>query len=118
MNKWFLILAIAIALTAGASPCRAGGYCAIAYSCQSERYGYSDGYTSRGGAERRALEGCGTYDARIVGWAHNEYVALARGEGNSWGCGVARTRGEAERIALNNCPSRGAYIIKWVCSFD
>ena len=118
MKNWLTLLLLALALSVLASPCRAGGYCAIAYSLETQRYGYSDNYSSRGGAERRALEGCGAYDAQIVGWAHNEYVALARGHGNAWGVGVARSRGEAERIALVNCPSRDSYIAKWVCSFD
>ena len=118
MNKFLTILLAMLSLLAVAAPCRAGGFCAIAYSTHTCRYGYGDGFNTRHGAECTALNGCGAADAQIVGWGHNEYVALARGSGSAWGCGVGTTRRSAECEALANCPSRNAYIVKWVYSFD
>jgi hypothetical protein len=117
MNKVVIILLAVISLFAVA-PCRAGGYCAIAYSTCTCRYGFGDGFNSRRAAERTALNGCGAADAQIVGWGHNDYVALARGSGSAWGSGVGSTRRSAECEALANCPSRNAFIVKWVYSRD
>ncbi len=113
-----IFVSVALCFFTVATPSHAGGYCAIAYSVHTGRYGYADGYNSRHSAERTALNGCGTEDAQIVGWAHNEYVALACGSGLSWGCGVSPSLHVAERTALYNCPSKDAHIVKWVYSFD
>ena len=116
--KLFIFLLVLIGSLACTVPCHAGGYCAIAYSVHTGRYGYSDGYSSRALAETRALESCGVWDARIAGWGHNSYVALARGNGSAWGCGVASTLALAESRALHFCPPPNAHIVKWVYSFD
>lgn len=116
--KRFALVAAVLGSLAVAVPCYAGGYCAIAFSVHTCRYGYSDSCNSRHEAERIALNELGTEDGQIVGWAHNSYVALARGSGTTWGCGVGPTRGDAERKALAACPSTNAYIVKWVYSFD
>jgi len=118
MMRHLAFLSAVLCFFAMAVPCHAGGYCAFAYSTHTGKFGYSYGQNSRHQAERIALNGCGTEDAQIVGWAHNEYVALAVGRGYSWGCGVASTRWGAEHRALENCPSRDAHIVKWVYSFD
>ncbi len=118
MNKIVIISLLVLGLLAVTAPCRAGGYCAIAFSTCTDRYGYGDGFNSRRAAERTALAGCGAADAQVVGWGHNEYVALARGNGSAWGSGVGSTRRSAECEALAHCPSRNAYIVKWVYSCD
>ena len=117
MKRFAFLLAMLCSL-ALAVPCYAGGYCAFAYSTHTGRYGYGYGENSRHQAERVALNGCGTEDAQVVGWSHNEYVALALGDGNAWGCGVGPTRRAAEHNALALCSSSNAHIVKWVYAFD
>jgi hypothetical protein len=80
-----------------------GGFCAIAYSKSTDRWGESHGYDTRRGAERRALSECGAPDAFIAGWGHNCYVALATGGGGAWGFGWAYSKSEAQHNALGYC---------------
>ena len=116
--KRFAILSAVLCGLALTAPCYAGGYCAFAYSTNTGKFGYSYGENSRPQAERIALNACGTKDAQVVGWSHNEYVALALGDDNTWGCGVGSTRRAAEHNALALCPAKNAHIVKWVYSFD
>ena len=116
--RWLLpLLAVCFALGLAVSS-YAGGYCAIAYSESTGRDGYSDGYDNRRAAEEKALEECGTDDAKVVIWRHNGYIALARGAGQSWGAAGGDTREAAERKAKAECPSDEARIVRWAYSFD
>ena len=59
-------------------------YGAIAYSPDTGACGYSWDYSSRSGAENRALQECNKSDARIVAWVRNASAALAVGSRGSW----------------------------------
>lgn len=107
------LCAILVALFVTAAV-EAGTFCAIAFSTSTGRYGHAEGWNSRAQAERRALAACGTYDAKIVGWVNNGYVALAVGDGYAWGTGFGATAEIAQAKALRNCRGRNARIIKCV----
>jgi len=116
--KRFAFLSAMLCGLALTAPCYAGGYCAFAYSTHTGQFGYGYGENSRPQAERVALNGCGASDAQVVGWSHNDYLALALGDGTTWGCGVGSSRGAAEHNALALCPSKHAHIVKWVYAFN
>ena len=65
-----LALVIAPALQAG------DVYAAIAYSPDSNRWGYGQGYPTKSQAIARALRECGRRDAR-TNWCKNAWIALA-----------------------------------------
>jgi hypothetical protein len=115
----FLLACITVLLAlASTATLYAGGFCAIAYSVSTGKYGLAATYDTRRGAERRALEECNVDDARVVAWYHDGYVALARGDNGAWGCGFGPTRALAESRALANCPSHHARIEHYVYSFE
>ena len=110
-----LILLCAIALPQAAL---AGGYCAIAYSRSTGKWGDSYSYGSRASAERAALRNCGARGSFIAGWGHNQHIALAVGHGGAWGFGVGASKDAAGRSALRHCPANDAHILRYVYSFD
>lgn len=108
-------------VVAGASPSLAEGYGAIAYSPETHAHGYTDGNSSRNGAESRALELCYQYggtDCQVVVWEHNECAALATGAGTGWGYGFGGTKFIAQSEAVNACAARtgGCSVKRWICN--
>ena len=84
-------------------------YGAIAYSQSTRRYGYAWGKTSRAEAEAAALSECTAGDAFIAVWGSNTWLALAHGDGTSYGW--ARNE-ESEQVAqskaIAQCAQRAA----------
>jgi hypothetical protein len=115
MKKYILIVVI-FGSFAFSLPAYAGKFCAIAFSDSTCNYGFSFGAYSEREADRIALRGCNAGDAKIVGWCEDGYVALARGDGNSWGCAFGANLEAVKRKALYNCQSYHKHIEKWVYS--
>lgn len=99
-----------------------GSFAAIAYSRETGKYGYASECKTRDDAEREALRHCDVHDARIVGWVHNGFCALAVGDhgawGTGWSAGKEATRAVAEERALAQCRKRSdkARLLTCVCS--
>jgi hypothetical protein len=98
-------------------------YAAIAYSPATGKIGCAYNYGSRFSAEQAALGRCPAADARIVGWVHNGFCALAVGADKScWGVGYSYGDGATNRYAkqraLYECSQRssGGRVLVCVCS--
>lgn len=104
-----LLLCFAFVNSAFAS----GPFCSIAFSPSTGRYGHGEGYSTRAGADSRALSECGTYDARVVAWAYHGYVALAVGDGR-YGTGYSTSLRDAKRKAVRNCGAADAHVVQSV----
>lgn len=92
-------------------------YAAIAYSPKTGKYGYSYSHGSLAAARTAALQHCPEKDARIVGWAQNNYCALAEGD-DGFGCGFGGTPQQARAMALRECAKQttGGKVV--VCVFS
>lgn len=108
---------------------RGDSYAAIAFSEKTGRYGYTYDQMSRDIAEVLARRRCRNGDpkvddAKVVGWVHNGWVALARGDNGAWGVGYSHGNGatnkEAKERALAECRKRGknAKLVVCVCSLN
>lgn len=84
-------------------------YGAIAYSQSSRRYGWATGKESREIAEAAALHECGASDAFIAVQGKNVFLALAHGNGTSYGWGWdGKSEQVARDIATSKCAERAA----------
>jgi Domain of unknown function (DUF4189) len=108
-----LCLAIGLPTVAAADD----NYGAIAFSTDSGAHGYSYDFGSRGEAEERALQECGS-GCEVVLWFKNSCGALAAGEGNGYGTAWAGNREAAEDAALRVCAQNaGNCSVKaWACT--
>jgi len=90
-------------VTPGPSPAiPAQRFAAIAFSPETQEYGYSWGAGDLPTAERLALEACKAPDATLVIWGVNSWIALALGAGG-WGAAGGDTKMKAEQDALASC---------------
>ena len=112
-----LVLASLVVLMGSPTAAAADYYAAIAYSTESGAVGYSNDFSSRAGAENRALAECGA-DCEVVVWFKNGCGALATGADNGWGSAWATSRAAAETTALANCANEttSCTIERWVCT--
>jgi hypothetical protein len=78
---------------------------AIAYSESTGDFGYATG----GGrsSQYAALKNCKASDAKVLLTKYDCWLALAVGDGKSFGCGYAGNRADAERNALDECAKHG-----------
>ncbi len=83
---------------------KAQNYGAIAYAPNSGGHGYSFDYSSRRGAEKRALRECRkrSRGCRVAIWFRNGCGAVANGP-TGWGSGWGTSRNRAYREALRSC---------------
>jgi serine/threonine-protein kinase len=98
----------------------AASYGAIAYATSSGVWGYSYGYSSRGGAESRALRECRSRGrgCRAIVWFREACGALATGRNNGYGWAWNTSRRAARQRAMAECRNRtsGCRIRVDVCS--
>lgn len=93
-------------------------YAAIAYSTSTGKYGFAQGYSSRGCAEQAALGHCPVEDAHILVWARGNWCALAVGdEVGEYGWAWAGTAERAKQRALEECRKRTTNCHIAVCVF-
>lgn len=83
-------------------------YGAIAYSHATGRYGWSYKAAGRESAEKIAIDSCGAGDATILVWSSGGYLALALGDGRSYGSAWDADRARAEALALEICRRSGS----------
>jgi hypothetical protein len=121
-NRKTIILALAAVVSLGtaafSSPgAAADNYAAIAYSTESGAVGWANDYPSRRGAEREALEKCGS-GCSVVTWFRNACGALATGQNNGYGAGWASDRRGAVGVAMNACKDAASNcsVNQWVCT--
>jgi hypothetical protein len=116
VRRTLRILVVAAAILGTAGPALAA-FGALAYSPATGNYGYSYGYSTRAGAESRALGGCKVGSCRVVAWYQNACGALAKGS-TGWGAAWAASRAKAEASAIRTCRGQSAKcrIIAWSCS--
>ena len=96
-----------------------GHFAAIAYSEQTGRYGYANGYHCLTEAENQAIAHCCAPDARAVVYVENGWVALAQGDNRAYGYAwSARSLLDAEARAVHNCGSLGCnpHLVLWAPS--
>lgn len=98
----------------------ADSYGAIAFSPSTRADGWSNAFSIRADAERRALRECSARarDCRVAIWFKNGCGALAVGQNGGWGSGWGgdRRRAELEAIGVCNQYTGGCRITRWVCS--
>lgn len=113
-----MIAAALLMATSGMA--EATNYGAIAYSPSSGARAYSTDYSTRAGAETRALNECRARGrgCKIVMWFKNACGALAVGNGGGWGSAWAGSRQAAENRAIDNCSAHagGCSVRTWVCT--
>lgn len=83
-------------------------YGAIAYSKSSRRWGYATGKSSREDAEEVALRECKSSDAFIAVWGRNKWLALAHGNGTSYGWAHGDEEEDTRRRAVEECEKRAS----------
>ena len=97
----------------------ADSFGAIAYSPATQAVGWSYSYSTRSGAEQKALSGCTPHarDCRIAIWFKNACGAVAVGA-NGWGSGWAATSTGAKNKAVHVCSrhTRNCQVYRWQCS--
>ena len=97
-------------------------YGAITYSDASGTHGFSYDYSTRAGAETRAISECervsGYGDCYVLVWFRNACGALAESYDGAYGSGWGSDRAIAEQYALQSCNQygRGCTISRWVCT--
>lgn len=97
-------------------------YGAITYSEATGTHGFSYDYSSRAGAESRAVNECenvsGRGDCFVLVWFRNACGALAESYDGAYGSGWGGDRAIAEQYALQSCSQygRGCSITRWVCT--
>jgi len=110
-----LAMSLLAYLTASASA--EDNYGAFAFSENTGAYGYSYDHSSRGSAEKDALNRC-SGSCTVVLWFKNACGALAAGDGHGYGTGWAGNRSRAEEIAMSNCEERtdDCKLLAWACT--
>ena len=84
-------------------------YGAIAYSQSTRRYAWANGHESREAAEAAALKQSGDHDAFIAVYGSNSWLALAHGNGTSYGWARDPNSEQAAKdAAVANCASRAS----------
>ena len=120
MSKTLIISLIGIFFLGFSPAFAADNFAAIAFSQTTGAHGYAYDYSSRGEAERRALNGCAKHGSgcKVPIWVRNGCAALAVGTGNGYGTGWAANSNAAQRAALNSCAraSRNCAVRRWVCT--
>jgi serine/threonine-protein kinase len=76
---------------------------AIAYSASTQRWGYSKDFSSREGAERRAITECNAGDCVVKVWFGNACGAIAKAQNGSVGWGWDNSKAVAEGKAMQEC---------------
>src|SRR3954469_995205 len=95
-----LVLGLAPALQAGS----AERFAAIAYSPETNRWGWGNNYATKEEAIARALSECGRSDAR-TNWCRNAWIALAISDQKpgGWGSAWGATPEAAKKAARLQC---------------
>jgi hypothetical protein len=113
---------IGIWMCSGPAPSAPVRYTAIALSNSTMATGTSWGYSSRAGAEQRALSECSkrARDCKVVDWAWNQCLALATANDGSWGVDSALYVDIAQARALGQCNkvAKGCVVKLHPCSGD
>jgi hypothetical protein len=78
----------------------------VAFSPSTGKWGWSRGWLDQGNADRVAKKNCGVDDAKIIAQGGNVWVALATGEGTTYGVGLHADADRAKEIALEHCGKR------------
>ena len=117
------LFAMSAVLAVHSERASAGGYftkyAAIAYSPETGKYGYSNGWLSFTNAKRVALSHCKAKDAKIVTWVGNGWCALAIGDDRAaYGFGYGETAQEAKTIALREAGKRTTNCRVAACVFS
>lgn len=116
----FLAVLAVIFTTLAPALAVADSYGAIAYSPSTRADGWSNSFSTRADAERRALRECSARarDCRVAIWFKNACGALAVGQNGGWGSGWAsdRRRAELEAIGVCNQYTGRCRVTRWVCS--
>ncbi len=119
-NLFFCLLALTLIFSSVSV--WAGGYGAIAYSAETNTWGYSYGYGSRDEAIASAEMRCGKPDCVWKTWFRNGCGSLAKGSNGILGWdGGYKTRSEAEDAATRACRRNGGEnceAICWACSHN
>ena len=82
-------------------------YAAIAYSPNTDKWGYGCNYSTKDEAIARALQECGAPDAR-TNWCKNAWISLAvsKKSKGGWGSAWGNTREEAQAKSRKECRAR------------
>lgn len=91
--------------TTPSAPSRSYG--AIAYSTSSGDYGYSEQYSNRAQAERRAKQECGQKDCEVAAWFFNGCGAVAADGDGAWGGAQGNDEPRARQAAQARCKREG-----------
>ncbi|MEM9536713.1 MAG: DUF4189 domain-containing protein [Cyanobacteria bacterium P01_E01_bin.45] len=98
-------------------------YGAITYSEATRTHGFSYDYSTRAGAESRAVNECenvsGRGDCYVLVWFRNACGALAESyDKRAYGSGWGSDRAVAEQYALQSCSQYGSgcSVTRWVCT--
>jgi len=107
LTRGILFTVIALALVIAPALQAGDVYAAIAYSPDSNRWGYGQGYPTKSQAIARALRECGRRDAR-TNWCKNAWIALAISNDSpgGWGSAWGETAAAARSAAIAECLAR------------
>lgn len=100
-------------------------YGALVYSPKTGKYGYSWNHTTRGAAEKAALDQCKEPDAKVLTWVKFGWAVLVIAEDKGYGYdevhGEGVTDADAERSAMKELRKKTQSKVKTiviVCSGD
>ena len=104
-----ILFALVLGLAPASQAAPGDRYAAIAYSPESNRWGWGNNYPTKAEAIARALSECGRDDAK-TNWCRNAWIALAisdkspGGWGSAWGATPEAARKAARRECLARNP--------------
>ena len=107
LTRGILFAVVALALVIAPALQAGDVYAAIAYSPDSNRWGYGQGYATKSQAIARALRECGRRNAR-TNWCKNAWIALAVSNDSpgGWGSAWGETAAAARSAAIAECLAR------------
>jgi hypothetical protein len=116
MKSAYIKYLATVAMLFAAATSASAEYGAIAYSPETQSWGYAAGYGSRADAEIVAKSRCKGSDARPVVWVRNGWAALAVGDDGvrGWGWSTSSLADAKSRAIQNAGPN--ASIRRWVFS--
>jgi serine/threonine-protein kinase len=94
---------------------------ALAFIQDTGAYGWSSGYTTREGAEERAISECGNRrKCKVAIWYEDQCGAIAMGSTGGAGWAPGRDKGTAEDNALDQCDGvdKRCDVLISACSWD
>ena len=100
-----LVIPALVMLLGAGSASAADTYAAIALNQKSGATGYGYRFTSRSGAEERALQQCGS-GCIVVAWVRNQCLSLATGRSYGYGYALSTNDATAMQRAVAECGKR------------